>query len=78
MGQPYRGATYRWVKLVGGDHDRMVCETQQLLDDSAAAYKRMTRRVSPYGMAGHMDRNAEIEQLVSRALTCCTILESAA
>jgi UDP-N-acetylglucosamine 2-epimerase (non-hydrolysing) len=36
------------VKLVGTDHDRIVGEAQQLLDDSAA-YKQMARGVSPYG-----------------------------
>ncbi|PTR13966.1 UDP-N-acetylglucosamine 2-epimerase [Nitrosospira sp. Nsp2] len=36
------------AKLVGADHDRIVRETQHLLDDSAA-YKRMARGVSPYG-----------------------------
>ncbi len=36
------------VKLVGPNYDRIVSETQQLLDDENA-YKAMARGVSPYG-----------------------------
>ncbi len=36
------------VKLVGSDFDRIVSETQTLLDDSDA-YAKMARGVSPYG-----------------------------
>jgi UDP-N-acetylglucosamine 2-epimerase (non-hydrolysing) len=36
------------VKLVGSDYDRIVSETQRLLDDEAA-YAGMSRGISPYG-----------------------------
>lgn len=36
------------VKLVGTDHDRIVREAQQLLDDEAV-YNQMSRNISPYG-----------------------------
>jgi UDP-N-acetylglucosamine 2-epimerase (non-hydrolysing) len=36
------------VKLVGSNYDRIVLETQRLLDDESA-YKAMARGVSPYG-----------------------------
>jgi UDP-N-acetylglucosamine 2-epimerase (non-hydrolysing) len=36
------------VKLVGPDYDRIVTESQRLLDDEAA-YKAMARGISPYG-----------------------------
>lgn len=36
------------VKLVGSDYDKIVSETQRLLDDHAA-YKAMSRGISPYG-----------------------------
>lgn len=36
------------VKLVGANFDRILAETQRLLDD-AAAYRAMARGVSPYG-----------------------------
>lgn len=38
----------RVVKLVGSDYDRIVSETQRLLDDEAA-YAAMSRGISPYG-----------------------------
>lgn len=36
------------VKLVGSDYDRIVGETQRLLDDETA-YRAMSRGISPYG-----------------------------
>ena len=36
------------VKLVGPNYDRIVAETQRLLDDDAS-YRAMARGVSPYG-----------------------------
>ena len=36
------------VKLIGSSHDRIVNETQRLLDDKSA-YLAMARNVSPYG-----------------------------
>jgi UDP-N-acetylglucosamine 2-epimerase (non-hydrolysing) len=36
------------VKLVGSNYDRIVAETQRLLDDESA-YKAMARGISPYG-----------------------------
>jgi UDP-N-acetylglucosamine 2-epimerase (non-hydrolysing) len=36
------------VKLIGADYERIVSETQRLLDDEAA-YRQMARGVSPYG-----------------------------
>jgi UDP-N-acetylglucosamine 2-epimerase (non-hydrolysing) len=36
------------VRLVGTDYDRIISETQRLLDDGAA-YREMSRGVSPYG-----------------------------
>jgi UDP-N-acetylglucosamine 2-epimerase (non-hydrolysing) len=38
----------RVVKLVGSDYERIVSETQRLLDDEAA-YAAMSRGISPYG-----------------------------
>lgn len=36
------------VKIVGSDYDKIVGETQRLLDDETA-YRQMARGVSPYG-----------------------------
>lgn len=43
----------------------MIGETHQLLDGSVAR-QQVARRISPYGVPGQMDRNAEIAQLLAR------------
>jgi UDP-N-acetylglucosamine 2-epimerase (non-hydrolysing) len=43
------------VKLVGPNYDRIVVETQRLLDDESA-YKAMARGVSPYGDGNAAER----------------------
>lgn len=43
------------VKLVGSDQERIVAETQRLLDDQSA-YQSMARGVSPYGDGKASDR----------------------
>ena len=47
------------VKLIGSNHDRIVEEVQQLLDDEVA-YRSMSRKISPYGDGRSAQRIAEV------------------